>query len=213
MQLRVLDRRSLNGSMTVVGDIAQSTGAWAHDDWGSILEHLPSRREPRHEELTVGYRVPGPIMELAAKVLRAAAPQLDAPSSIRQVGEPPRILRVEASSFDVELADLVRRELKAVDSGNVAVVVPQSLLERVDDVLQTEGIDHGQATRQGLSRQVTVVTPTLVKGLELDSVVVVEPGLILVEEARGPQALYVALTRSTKRLVVLHTGELPGIMR
>jgi DNA helicase IV len=213
MQLRLLDRRSLNGSMTVVGDIAQSTGAWAHDDWDSVLEHLPDRREPRSEELTVGYRVPGPIMELAAKVLRVAAPQLDPPRSIRHVGEPPLLVQAEADELAEELSDLVRSELKAVGNGNVAVVVPRSMASRADEVLEMAGIEHGSASRQGLDKQVTVVTPSLVKGLELDSVIVVEPRLILEEEVRGPQALYVAVTRSTKRLSILHTGELPDLLR
>ena len=60
MQLRMLNRRSLNGSMTVVGDIAQSTGEWAHRSWQEILDHLPDRRPPRRAELTVGYRLPAP---------------------------------------------------------------------------------------------------------------------------------------------------------
>ena len=74
MQLRMLSRRSLNGSMTVVGDIAQSTGAWAHADWSEILSHLPAKRPPRREELTVGYRIPGPNMALAARVLASGFP-------------------------------------------------------------------------------------------------------------------------------------------
>lgn len=213
MQLRVLHRRSLNGSMTIVGDIAQSTGAWAHDDWASVLEHLPRRRPPRMEELTVGYRLPGPIMELASKVLRVAAPQLEPPRSIRHVGEPPLLLGVAAEDLEEELADLVRAELKAVGNGNVAVVVAPSMAARVDRVLELTGIVHGTAVRQGLDHQVTVVTPSLVKGLELDAVIVVEPRSILEEEVRGPQALYVAVTRSTKRLSILHARELPDVLR
>ena len=213
MQLRMLDRRSLNGSMTIVGDIAQSTGAWAHDDWDSVLDHLPVRREPRREQLTIGYRVPGPIMELAAGVLRVAAPQLDPPTSIRHLGDPPVTLEVAAADLDRSLADLVRTELEAVESGNVAVVAPGSMLAHVDAALTSAGVDHGRATREGLGRQVTVVSPQLVKGLELDSVIVVEPSRILSEEARGPQALYVAVTRSTKRLSILHTGDLPDLLK
>jgi DNA helicase IV len=79
MDLRVLSRRSLSGSMTVVGDIAQSTGAWAHTSWDEILEHLPDRRPPRTVELTVGYRIPASLMTLASRVLREAAPQLRPP--------------------------------------------------------------------------------------------------------------------------------------
>ena len=213
MQLRVLDRRSLNGSMTIVGDIAQSTGAWAHDDWDQVLEHLPSRRPPRRAELTVGYRVPGPIMDLAARVLRVAAPQLQPPTSIRHTGEEPIVTACTSEDLNAAIAAAVRRELDAVGSGNVAVVVPGSLVERADVALTDAGIDHGRATRQGLDRQVTVVPTSLVKGLELDSVIVVEPAAILREEVWGPQSLYVAVTRSTKRLSILHAEPLPDVLR
>ncbi len=213
MQLRVLDRRSLNGSMTIVGDIAQSTGAWAHDDWDQVLEHLPSRRPPRRAELTVGYRVPGPIMDLAARVLRVAALQLQPPTSIRHTGEEPIVTACTPDGLNAAIAAAVRRELDAVGSGNVAVVVPGSLVERADVALSDAGIDHGRATRQGLDRQVTVVPTSLVKGLELDSVIVVEPSAILREEVRGPQSLYVAVTRSTKRLSILHAEPLPDVLR
>src|SRR5690606_14637485 len=94
MQLRMLTRRSLNGSMTVVGDIAQSTGAWAHADWDEILSLLPNRRPARREELTVGYRIPGPNMALAAKVLAVSAPDLTPPRSVRQDGRPPVLTQV-----------------------------------------------------------------------------------------------------------------------
>ncbi len=89
MQLRMLSRRSLGGSMTVVGDIAQSTGAWAHADWDEILRLLPDRRPSRRAELTVGYRIPAPNMALAAKVLAVAAPGLRPPRSVREDGRPP----------------------------------------------------------------------------------------------------------------------------
>ena len=213
MELRMLDRRSLNGSMTVVGDIAQATGAWAHDDWESVLDLLPSRRPPRRAELTVGYRVPGPIMDLAARVLRLAAPGLRPPSSIRHTGDEPVLVGTDDAALDLEVVDAVRRELKVVGAGNVAVVTPSSLVDRLDAALGEAGVEHGRATRQGLDRQVTVVPTSLVKGLELDSVIVVEPGRILAEEVRGPQSLYVALTRSTKRLTVIHSGELPPVLR
>ncbi len=220
MQLRVLDRRSLNGSMTLVGDIAQSTSAWPHDDWDSIVEQLPRRREPRLEELTIGYRLPGPIMDLASRVLAVAAPQLDPPTSIRKVGEEPKIVAVDATyaaeqvgALAAAVVELVRSELDVVGSGNLAVAVPSSLVAVIDGALGAAGIDHGTATEQGLDRQVTVVTPSLLKGLELDSVIVVEPQRILDEQVRGPQSLYVSVTRSTKRLTIVHTGELPEILR
>ena len=213
MQLRVLDRRSLNGSMTIVGDIAQATGSWPHDEWESVLEHLPERRPPRRAELSVGYRVPGPIMEFAARVLPIAAPGLEAPRSIRHVGEAPIVVRAQDETLDAELAEMVRRELKVVGSGNVAVITPDSLTERAHMALDLAGVDHGRATRTGLDHQVTVVPVSLAKGLELDAVVVVEPSRILEEGRRGAQSLYVALTRSTKRLALVHTGDLPAALR
>ena len=95
MQLRMAARRSLNGSMTVVGDIAQATGPHAPRDWNDLLRHLPDRRPPRVTELTVGYRIPAQTMALAARVLRVAAPALAPPTSIREGEFPPSIVRVD----------------------------------------------------------------------------------------------------------------------
>lgn len=212
MELRMLDRRSLNGSMTIVGDIAQATGAWPHQSWESVLEYLPDRRPPRRADLTIGYRVPGPIMELAAKMLVLAAPGIAPPQSIRHTGEPPLILGVASSELEAEVVERVRYELKTIGSGNIGVIVPESMAEQIDAALTRAGIDYGRATRQGLEKQVTVVPVNLVKGLELDSVLVVEPKRMLEEQIRGAQSLYVALTRSTKRLTVIHTGQLPEVL-
>ncbi len=212
MELRMLDRRSLNGSMTIVGDIAQATGAWPHESWESVLEYLPDRRPPRRADLTIGYRVPGPIMELAAKMLVLAAPGIAPPQSIRHTGEPPLILGVASSELEAEVVERVRYELKTIGSGNIGVIVPESMAEQIDAALSRAGIDYGRATRQGLEKQVTVVPVNLVKGLELDSVLVVEPKRVLNEQIRGAQSLYVALTRSTKRLTVIHTGQLPEVL-
>jgi DNA helicase IV len=212
MELRMLDRRSLNGSMTIVGDIAQATGAWPHESWESVLEYLPDRRPPRRADLTIGYRVPGPIMELAAKMLVLAAPGIAPPQSIRHTGEPPLIFGVASSELEAEVVERVRYELKTIGSGNIGVIVPESMAEQIDAALSRAGIDYGRATRQGLEKQVTVVPVNLVKGLELDSVLVVEPKRVLNEQIRGAQSLYVALTRSTKRLTVIHTGQLPEVL-
>ncbi len=91
MQLRMLQRRSLNGSMTVVGDIAQSTGAWAHADWEEVLEHLPERRPARRAELTIGYRLPGPTCTWPPACLeRGRRPACGRRRSVRQAGDEPR---------------------------------------------------------------------------------------------------------------------------
>ena len=212
MELRMIDRRSLGGSITLVGDIAQATSAAAHDDWSSVLEHLPARHAPRLAELTLGYRLPGPAMELASRVLPLAAPGLTPPSSVREVGDVPVVTATDATRFAADLLAAVRREVGEVGSGNVAVIAPDSYLARVQQALDEAGIDFGRALRGSLDHQVTVAPVRLVKGLELDACVVVDPASILDEELRGPQALYVALTRATKRLTILHERPLPAVL-
>jgi DNA helicase IV len=208
----VLTRRSLNGSMTVVGDIAQSTGAWAHNSWDEILEHLPDRREPRMAELTVGYRIPAPMMSLAARVLTLAAPQLSPPKSVRQDGQPPRIVRAP-DDIGSKVVDVVRADLDVSEEGNIAVICPASLVATITEAFDAAGVEYGRATRRGLDSQVAVVPVGLVKGLEVDSAIVVEPARIISEEVQGTRALYVALTRATKRLSVVHSEPLPAVLQ
>jgi len=208
MQLRMASRRSLNGSMTVVGDIAQATGAHAPDDWDQVLGHLPDRRPPRLTELTVGYRIPAQSMALAARVLRVATPQLNPPTSIRE-GDDPTIARTDPANLAALVATQVTELQEDLGEGSVAVVVPESLVEPMAAALEATGMPFGRATRTGLDAPVTVVPVGLVKGLELDAVVVVEPSRIVREEPQGLRALYVALTRATKRLAIVHAEPLP----
>lgn len=212
MQLRMIARRSLSGSMTIVGDIAQATGAWAHESWDAILEHLPTRRGVNRAELTVGYRIPASNMEMAARVLRVAAPQLTPPRSVREDGDPPVVAESAPGALLDLVVDVTRAERDAVDPGSLAVIVPQTLVEATSLALENAGIAHGTATRQGLREAVTIVPVGMVKGLELDASVVVEPAAIVDEEAQGLRALYVALTRSTKRLAIVHERPLPEFM-
>ena len=207
MDLRVLDRRSLNGSMTLVGDIAQATGAWANQSWRGVLEHLPDKIAPRRAELTIGYRIPGPTMSLAATVLTHAAPGLKPPRAVREDGDPPEVYQVAELTQGV--IDRVRYEVETLGTGNIAVIVPVSLVATMHEALGAADIDHGDATRGGLAHQVTVVPVSLVKGLEVDASIVVEPALIVSEERHGVRSLYVSLTRSTKRVTVVHSAPLP----
>ena len=209
MQLRMLERRSLNGSMTVVGDIAQATGQWAHGSWDEILDLLPQKRPARRTELTLGYRLPAPIMELASRVLRHAAPDIKPPRSVREDGAEPTIRRAAPGTLVAETVAAAIDERAAVDPGQVAVIVPPSLIDEVCAALEAAGVSFGRATRNGLEHQVTVVEVGMVKGLEVDAALVVEPALVVGEEAQGDRALYVALTRATKRLAVVHELELP----
>ena len=212
MQLRMVSRRSLNGSMTVVGDIAQATGALAPNDWDDILQHLPDQRGSRVIGLSVGYRIPAQIMVLANKVMMAATPSLRAPTSVRAGNEHPEFVPAATSELLTAVVSATKDLDADVGEGNIAVVVPDAMFDAVSQALQDAGIEHGRATRSGLEMGITVVPVSVVKGLELDGVVVVEPADIVAGEQQGLRALYVALTRSTKRLTIVHAKPLPEAM-
>ncbi len=213
MQLRMLTRRSLNGSMTVVGDIAQSTGAWAHASWDEVLQHLPDRRPPQRRELTVGYRIPGPSMKLASRVLAVAAPELDPPVAVRDEGDEPRFVPVhEADDPGQLIVQVAVEEQRALGQGNIAVIAPTELYDDVIQAFVDQGVEVGRARKQGFDYPITVVPVSLVKGLEVDTAIVVDPGRILADEPQGARSLYVAVTRATKRLVILHGPDLPSFL-
>ena len=195
--------------MTVVGDIAQATGPWAPPDWDAVLAHLPTRRPSRTRELSIGYRTPASILTLANRVLAVAFPGLRPPDSVRGGDSPAEVLEVEASALPALVATLAERERDAVGEGNVAIIGPDSLTPAIAAALREASVSHGEAERTGLASQVTVVPVRLVKGLELDSVIVVEPARIVAEEPQGLRSLYVALTRSTSRLTLVHAEPLP----
>jgi DNA helicase IV len=213
MQMRMVSRRSLNGSMTVVGDIAQATGALAPNDWADVLRYLPDQKPSRVIGLSVGYRIPAQIMALANQVMMAATPTLRAPTSVRDGDERPEFIRASAADLLTAVAEATRQLTSDIVDGTIAVVTPDSMVEAVSAALAAAGIEHGRATRTGLEMGVTVVPVSVVKGLELDGVVVVEPAKIVAEEQQGLRALYVALTRSTRRLTIVHADELPEAMQ
>ena len=217
MALRTIARRSLNGSMTIVGDIAQATAPGAAGAWTDVLEYLPrSRRgEPRMRELTLSYRIPATNLAMANRVLAVVAPELSPPRAVRTAGSEPVIRRVD----DVDLVDsvvsMVIEESALLGGGSVGVIGPNSLIDALEVALGAAGLDYGRATSASrnvtgaLHPKVTLVPVQLVKGLELDGTVVVDPARIVAEEPKGLRALYVALTRSTKRLAIVHSHPLP----
>ena len=212
MQLRMLARRSISGSMTVVGDIAQATGPRSPGGWDELVVHLPRRRPARFTELSVNYRTPAEIMALAGRVLAVAAPHLRPPRSVRSTGHPPMIVACDPGGLAERVAALAGTEVAAVAGGTVAVVVPPSLTAALEAGLDAAGVTFGRVESQGLDAQVTLIPVGMVKGLEFDAVVVVEPARIVAESAQGLRALYVALTRATKRLTVVHDEPLPDVL-
>ena len=174
---------------------------------------MPERREPRRSELTVGYRIPGPAMDLAAKVLVKAAPDLRPPVAVRTEGDAPLFVDVgDPANRLAKLIEQVTAEAAGSGIGNVAVICPQSVYEEVVVGFEAAGVSIGRAPKDGLDHQITAVPVNLVKGLEVDVAVVVEPSLIVAEEPQGYRSLYVAMTRATKRLVLVHAQPLPDVL-
>jgi DNA helicase IV len=228
MQLRMLARRSLSGSMTVVGDIAQATGPWAPSGWDDVVRHLSPQREPRLVELTVSYRTPAEVVEVASRVLAAAAPALRPPRPVRQSGERPRWVAVDRPELWSGLADVARAEVAAVAPGRVAVLGPAMLLPEIAHALGDAGldpVDPRDPAGDGLAAGLVVLPADETNGLEFDAVIVVEPALIAavgdepaaegppVVTTRGLRTLYVACTRPTRRLTVMHAEPLPAALR
>jgi DNA helicase IV len=186
MQLLMVSRRTIDGSLTMLGDVAQATGPVTYGRWQELEPYLPEEIEVRIEELRHAYRVPAEIMELAMPLLDTIAPDVEPPIAYRQGGAPPKLVRVPEG----ELLSAAAREAAAFDDGLLAIIGPRSLVE------------------SNAMEDVFVLTPREAKGLEFDHVVVVEPALIAEEGGeRGLRELYVALTRPTKTLVVVHSRE------
>jgi hypothetical protein len=130
--------------------------------------------------------------------------------SVREGDAGPRIVAVAPSALAEALVAETRGLVREVADGNAAIVCPDDMVERVSRILDDAGLAHGRAGASALDSALTVVPVGLVKGLELDGVLVVEPARIAVASDRGLRSLYVSLTRSTRRLTVLHSESLPA---
>jgi DNA helicase IV len=222
MAWRMLMRRCPSRSMTLVGDIAQTSDLAGASSWQQVLEpHVGSGWRLR--QLTVNYRTPAEIMAVAADVLAGLEPPLDPPRSVRETGVQP--WRQEASPADLtaRLAGLVARETAAVGDGRLAVLVPAARLDELGRAIRAAmpwapaagdepDLDDPDLDNPDLDDPVVVLSVKQAKGLEFDSVLVVDPERILADSPRGRHDLYVALTRATQRLGVLHTGAPPALL-
>ncbi|MGW4234154.1 HelD family protein [Streptomyces sp. NPDC004980] len=199
MAWRLLMRRSPTRSLTLVGDPAQTSEEAGIGSWERILEpYVGDRYE--HVRLGVNYRTPAEIMDLAARVVRAEDPSFEPPGSVRSTGEVPWTRDAGA-----DLAGAVARavaELTPVE-GRLAVIAPVALHEEIAAPLK--GVTAG--AEPDLTRPVVLLAPRQAKGLEFDHVLVVEPA------GFGTSDLYVALTRATQRLGIVHRAALPASLR
>ena len=205
MAWRMVMRRIPTRSLTVVGDVAQRGSAAGARSWAQMLD-LYVRGRWHEELLTVNYRTPAEIMAVAADVLASVAPGEQPPESVREEGVLPRAVR----GLD-QVASVVAAERDDMaDAGRLAVIVPPARLAELARALPAAVPGDRPEV---LDSPVALLTVGQAKGLEFDRVVLVDPAGILAQSPAGGHDLYVALTRATHRLTVVHDSDLPVPLR
>ncbi|MEX1009443.1 MAG: UvrD-helicase domain-containing protein [Acidimicrobiia bacterium] len=210
MQLRMIGRRSPAGSVTVLGDLAQATAAWTHASWADVTAHLPTPEGSRSRDLTLGYRVPGLVLDFAARLLPEAAPMVLPTESVRVGRRAPRVLAVGRDHlFETAVDEAVALEREGFLVGCIVAAEHEA---GAAQAFTAGGVEFGTPERDGILKRITVLPAATVKGLEFDAIVVVEPAAIAGDTARGLRLLYVALTRPIQHLTVVHAEPLPAAL-
>lgn len=212
MQLRAIRRRSRTGSMTVVGDLAQSTGAFARDSWTDIQAILQSRLPSNLKHLEHGYRVPREVYNIAARLLPQAAKNVRPASIIRESGSKPRLFNVVASQMAREVAKQASHH--SSKGRFVGVIAPPEQFDVLRSAFRSEGVKFSDSANGELGNSINLVSPEMSKGLEFDAVVIADPQAILdMDEKWGARLLYIAITRTTHLLdVIAPIDEIPSIL-
>ena len=205
MQWRMLARRCPTGSMTLVGDFGQASRPGALANWDDVTANLPVRVPPHRVTLTVNYRTPSEIMDVANRLLPAAAPGVEPARPVRSTGAHPEVETVAPGEL-VPAAAAAARASTAL-GGTVAVIAPVELHAALTDALADRGAVADVI--EAIDAPVAVLSGLDSKGLEFDHVVVVEPAQLVAPDRSGLRLLYVVLTRATRRLVVVHAEPLP----
>lgn len=235
MELRAVSRRVRKGAATIMGDLPQATGEWAYDTWEDVLSHLVLEDAEQVEKvgLTVGYRVPQQILEVARRILAVAAPHEEMPEGVwygsdtpRRIECEPRLLVDTVLETVQELAadernrqsggELTKSPVpdghEAGEADLTAVVAPSPLIGPIIDAFRKAGVRASRFDSDGIGDCVTVLRGIDSKGLEFDNVVIVEPSAVMQERTLGHNVLYVAMTRAMKRLRVVHSEALPPVL-
>jgi hypothetical protein len=205
MQWRMLARRVPSGSITLVGDPGQASKPGAVASWDDVLSHLPTHNPPRFVTLTINYRTPAEVMDVASRLLAVAAPTVEPSRSVRSTGEEPRFVPAERTDLVATAASYARDAVAR--TGTVAVIAPESVHGALVSALADLGASAGVA--DALDAPIAILDPTSAKGLEFDHVVVVEPRELVTPDRAGLRLLYVTITRTTKTLTVVHADALP----
>ena len=205
MELRMVVRRARRQSLTVLGDIAQRTAEAGVSTWEVVLRDAGVDTFTTRE-LLLSYRVPQDFLQVASGLPGITS---RIPEGVRRAPWPPVAVRVGVGAVGSTTVRLAARMVQ--DVGSVGVVAPAARMAQVRAAL--EQVEFADATREALSSAINLLDLHVIKGLEFDAVVVVDPEAILNERPDGGVgALYTALTRSTRAMALVHIGELPAIM-
>ena len=205
MQWRMLARRCPSGSMTLVGDPGQASRPGALTSWSDALSHLPQHTAARFVTLTINYRTPAEVMEVAARLLAVAAPTVEPSRSVRSTDERPQFVMTSPERLVDETAEHARAALER--TGTLAVIAPASMHTEI--IARLGDVRASSDASEALDADVAVLEPAEAKGLEFDHVVVVEPSQLVTADRAGLRLLYVTITRTTKTLTVVHARPLP----
>jgi hypothetical protein len=197
MECRAIARRVPFGSLTVLGDLAQGTTPWAARSWRTVMTHL-GRPDATVVPLTTGFRVPGAVLALANRLLARLGTDVPPARSLRRDGE----LRIRRADGDLPKAVVAAVRDALAHEGSIGVITADTDAPRIREALTTAGLEPTPG-------RLTVLPATLVKGLEYDHVITVEPAAIAEAEERGLNRLYVVLTRAVSRLEVVHGRGVP----
>lgn len=207
MQLRMLGRRSRRGSFTVLGDLAQSTEPAGQTSWEHVADQLAASTASL-QELSIGYRVPAPILDYANRLLPGAAPGVRPASSARHHGHPPRLVAVTPAGRAAAVVEEARQLSR--DWTSLGIVTPGAVHDEVVAGLEAATLEFVDEQRvPALGEHITVLLPSRSKGLEFDAVIVVEPARIADGGPNTLRLLYVVLTRAVQHLSVVHAEGLP----
>jgi DNA helicase IV len=208
---RMLMRRCPARSLTIVGDIAQTGDLAGLTSWHDALDPYLADRW-RLAPLTINYRTPAEVMAVAADVLAAIDPALTPPRSVRESGHEPWQLESAPDNLAATVAQAAVRLSEQAGDGKLAVIVPQGLAAELGASVSAALIGTAIGADPDLTSPVVVLTVKQAKGLEFDCVLIADPARVLAESSRGLNDLYVALTRATQQVGVVHTGELPAVL-
>ncbi|MEO3862330.1 AAA family ATPase [Acrocarpospora sp. B8E8] len=209
MAWRQLMRRCPSRSMTLVGDVAQTSDAAGTTSWDRVLHPYVGDRW-RLARLSVNYRTPAEIMAATADLLAGLDPEMAPPKSVRETGMPPWRMSTSARALPERLAHHTAQEAALLGDGRLAVIVPDDRTAELATAIQATLPDAAFGPHPDLTAPIVVLGVKQVKGLEFDSVLVADPAAILSASPRGRNDLYVALTRATQRLGILHPGPAPA---